>query len=75
MMLIDINTSNLLTLSSDAISHCHTKKTKMSRCQDVKIARLILLSVHRLYSPKMAVGANRNYLPAFNIILGDGNKI
>ena len=47
----------------------------MSRCQDVKIARLILLSVHRLYSPKMAVGANRNYLPAFNIILGDGNKI
>ena len=23
---------------------------------------------------KMAVGANRNYLPTFNIILGVGNK-
>ena len=37
MILIDINTSNLLTLSSDTISHYHTKKTKMSRCQDVKM--------------------------------------
>ena len=40
MILIDINTSNLLTLSSDAISHYHTKKTKMSRCQDVKLLTL-----------------------------------
>ena len=38
MILIDINTSNLLTLLSDAISHYHTKKTKMSRCQDAKMS-------------------------------------
>lgn len=45
MILIDINTSNLLTLSSDAISHCHTKKNKnvkMSRCQDVKLLTLAI---------------------------------
>ena len=36
MILIGINTSNLLTLSSDAISHYHTKKQK---CQDAKMSR------------------------------------
>ena len=46
-----------------------------------EILTIFLLNGHRLtpmvlllYSPKMAVGANRNYFPAFNIILGDGDK-
>ena len=49
MILIDINTSNLLTLSSDAISHYHTKKTKMSRCQDAKMSSYLRLQIFAIF--------------------------
>ena len=51
----------------------HIITLKKQKCQDVKMSRLQGLFFFQYIgyiARKMAVGANRNYFPAFNIILG-----
>ena len=55
----------------------HIITLKKQKCQDVKMSRLQGLFFFQYIgyiARKLAVGANRNYFPAFNIILGWGDN-